>query len=350
MATFDMTRLLIERVVDRAIRGMRRDTGRTLRNLVELGWTHAKGRSQNVFLSNIHDMLTDEKSPYYRTARNAVRNVDAETLKAFGITLGYDALTVGAREKRTMEKALGTGIPWIVTIECAGEGGGMTPEAIGRVIADGKAMGIHTWALRGQAGDIARLDAVLRRHGDCAFLAFARMGSGAPDALAGSMDLRHVMWLLSPWDPGFAEGYRLLRGRQCLTSLFFPYHGEDILGMLDTEIAPLAAGLEDAFVMLVADAGTPARARHAVHAHIERARGEQRYPFILVEYDGDALAVEGAVSGSPCCLTIAANGDVYAQLAQTPTRENVLRDSLCAIIPLVMPPRQAAPGADPAFR
>ena len=91
----DLTRLLIENTVDRALRDMERDAHRSLRNLVDLALTFSKGTFERHFLTLCRSMLENETSPYYQLLVRALRTCDRQTLKTFGITVGYEACSKG---------------------------------------------------------------------------------------------------------------------------------------------------------------------------------------------------------------------------------------------------------------
>ena len=99
----DLTRLLIENTVDRALRDMERDAHRSLRNLVDLALTFSKGTFERHFLTLCRSMLENETSPYYQLLDRALRTCDRQTLKTFGINVGYEACSKGARRIREIE-------------------------------------------------------------------------------------------------------------------------------------------------------------------------------------------------------------------------------------------------------
>lgn len=86
----DLTRLLIESAVDRALRDMERDSHRTIRNLLDLALTFSKGSFERHFFTLCQQMLEDESSPYYQLLDRALRTCDRQTLKTFGINVGYE--------------------------------------------------------------------------------------------------------------------------------------------------------------------------------------------------------------------------------------------------------------------
>ena len=118
----DLTRLLIESAVDRALRDMERDSHRTIRNLLDLALTFSKGSFERHFFTLCQQMLEDESSPYYQLLDRALRTCDRQTLKTFGINVGYEGCSKGARRIREVEAAGGFKVPWALTIQAGAQG------------------------------------------------------------------------------------------------------------------------------------------------------------------------------------------------------------------------------------
>ena len=49
-------------------------------------------------------MLERQDSPYYEMVRNAVTHTDRQRIKTFGINFGWNCLTAGAHQIRTLEQ------------------------------------------------------------------------------------------------------------------------------------------------------------------------------------------------------------------------------------------------------
>ena len=100
MTHAEMNRSMAEAIVRRSLYGIQTDPKRTIRNLVDLGRETASGPLQQKFLGIAQQMLRQKDSPYYALVQDTVRRVDAERLMAFGMNLGWNSLTQGARTIR----------------------------------------------------------------------------------------------------------------------------------------------------------------------------------------------------------------------------------------------------------
>lgn len=114
-------RAMMESVVDRSLRDIRRDPRRGIRRLADLGDVAASGPYQKKFLAMARRMLEQEDSPYYTMVCNAVRSADSERLKTFGINFGWNCLTVGTNKIRAREQTQTWSIPWSLTLHIGGE-------------------------------------------------------------------------------------------------------------------------------------------------------------------------------------------------------------------------------------
>lgn len=105
---------MIEAAVDRGIREMQEDPKRSVRKLADLGRQFSKGRFQKNFFDLSQTLLQDDNSPYYTILSRLTRETNHETLKKFGVNIGYTSWTYGASLIRSYEKEHGYDVPWTV--------------------------------------------------------------------------------------------------------------------------------------------------------------------------------------------------------------------------------------------
>ena len=106
MNTQDVTRSVIRLELARAFRSMESNPKRTLRKLADLGKVCARGSVQKEIFGIFQQCLRYKDSPYFSVMQNLVRNVSAENLTTFGMNLGYNSWTDGAKksvQKRIMK-------------------------------------------------------------------------------------------------------------------------------------------------------------------------------------------------------------------------------------------------------
>lgn len=348
MAELDMTRLLVKGIVHKTLERIQSDPDRSLRNLIDMGLNQAKGRFQHRFFKVAQHMLTHENSPYYQIARTLTQTTDINTLEIFGMNLGYNGLTVGAKTIRSLEKEISVNIPWIISIEYKKDG--LTPAAVDGLLASGKKLGIYTYSLFGTAEDLDALDAVMNTHSDCAFLVFISPGKPSAKSLQWLTRHHHVMVSLPALDVSFDETYTMLRDAKCLCGMYATYSDEDVEAIRSGAMAKLAAKRESVLLFLFAEKECSPQSRSAVHAYVTETRNEPRFPFSMIDYFSDLLDIDAVISDQPCFLAVTGNGKIVTSPMRTETAESILEDELYNIILRVMPPVHPFQTMNPAFR
>lgn len=220
-----IARTLIQTVVRQKLNAIKSDPERSLRNLVDMGLSFAAGSEQKRFLQQAQRTLQDENSAYYRIIYDMALHVDTEHLMGFGMNLGYNSLTAGARTIRRLESECGYDIPWCLTLAIDRKGYTAHESDYTNLIEQGKRLGIYTYLIIAPELPVG-LFTLLRQQKDCAFLHFT-----SPDELTGDVidtmaQLYHVMPVVRFGD-GAEEICDAMRRREMLYSVFLPYHSEE---------------------------------------------------------------------------------------------------------------------------
>ena len=117
-----MSRILVGTFVKRMLKEIRESPERNTRNLVDMALQFSRGRFQQHFFGAAQTMLQKEDSGYYALVRDTVAWADLDRLYTFGMNLGYNGCTAGARRIRENEKRLGCNIPRTILLELDTEG------------------------------------------------------------------------------------------------------------------------------------------------------------------------------------------------------------------------------------
>lgn len=142
-----IARTLIQTVVRQKLNAIKSDPERSLRNLVDMGLSFAVGGEQKRFLQQAQHALQDENSAYYRIIYDMALHVDTEHLMGFGMNLGYNSLTAGARTIRRLESECGYDIPWCLTLAIDRKGYTAHESDYTNLIEQGKRLGIYTYLI-----------------------------------------------------------------------------------------------------------------------------------------------------------------------------------------------------------
>lgn len=333
----DITRSFIETAVDKGLRDIQRDPERSIRNLVDLGRNFSRGRFQKHFLTTAQTMLRNRDSAYYTATKNAVAHVDHAVLKSFGINIGYNSFTRGAREIRRQEASLRINIPWTISLEYDASADGLSLQTLGRIVSQGRQLGIMTYIIFCRAEHIATVQALFAAHRDCAFVLYVQPSEHTPLYLAPLAQHKNIMVSLCQEDASFEQGCAVLREQACL----YGAHGEVTAANQSHTMS--AAWLERAVgagcvfgFLLAAPSATPA-AKESLYQYVRDIRDGQRHPIFLMDYYADTLYIDHVISEQSCFMGINAHGQVYTTDPLQLTGKNIQDRSLLAILRQVMP-------------
>lgn len=304
-----IARTLIQTVVRQKLTALKSDPERSLRNLVDMGLSFATGSEQKRFLQLAQHTLQDESSAYYRIFYDMALHTDTEHLMGFGMNLGYNSLTAGARIIRRLEGERGYDIPWCLSLIIDRAGYTAREAEYISLIEQGKKLGIYTYLLMARELP-AGLFTLLRQQKDCAFLLFTTADELTGDVIDSMAQLYHVMPVVRFGD-GAEEVCDAMRRREMLYSVYLPYRRSAVSEsfaddtLLDTE------QLQTPLTMFAADSTPPTHEPTPLYRRIIALRDDLHYLSAPLELWEDLHYVDGVLSPRPtfpivfdadCCL------------------------------------------------
>ena len=325
----DLNRTILENTVYRALRDMERDSHRTARNAVDLALLFARGTFERQFLTLCRQILEDETSPYYEVINRALTRCNRQSLVTFGLNVGLEGCSRGARRIREVEEQQGFNVPWALEIYAGNAGLGRV--YVQRVVSEAAGLGVHVfflWDCRLAQGE---LEMLLRENPDCAFVLFTTGGRGPDLDLARLAELPNLLISVQGLEPLSLELCQALEEQRMLYGVHLPY-GPD-LSVLPQQVDQ-AAALEPLVVFLYPqNAGEPEKNQVAQAA--AAARTEHQFPFALMALPGDILAIDEIISHSPCSLTFLPDGQAVTN--QGPVPSNIRTEKLTEILQQHLP-------------
>lgn len=298
-----LRRRLVESVVERSLRSIRTDPERSLRKLVDLGRDLAQGPGQQRFFAQVQRVLARKGCPYYRLAQDLATTVDPSRLQTVGINLGWNGLTVGARQIRALEPQLERHIPWSLTL-CLSGAPSFAP-VCARRLAEGRALGIRVYFLfpQDRPGAVEQAVELAGQAGDCVFFLFLPP-RWPVDALARSA-ADHLILGVDTAAPGWQADAGTLRAAGCLYLLYrrydTPAEAEDICSGRWAQQLRTHGGLA---AVCVAGPGCPVPLCRQVYRSVLCARLNPREPILPAEFRLDNLSADSCVSPNPCLLRL----------------------------------------------
>ena len=306
---FDLRRVLCEATVDRAIRDIQRDTKRSLRNAVDLGLNFTSGgRLSHSVLEAVRDLLADEQSAYFETVQTVLQTVDTDTIKTFGLNIGLEGCTRGAKRIRELEESGGFNIPWALTI-CAGDNGVGLADCQ-RLVEEGTALGTYVYLLMDFGMNVEALRQLSSANPKCAFVVLSGSLCADEGDTVHLSDLHNVLFLIDADSPDRIVSLRNLRSARCLYGLYRWYDADTACTVTDDDALDTYREGSPVFLCLIPRPGTPREICRHVNGRTTALRKSRLYPYCPMELGGDLLAVDTAISDDGCAVTICSNGQI----------------------------------------
>ena len=292
-----ISRTLIQTMVRQKLNSIKSDPERSLRNLVDMGLSFAANGAQRRFLQQAQHALQDESSAYYRIIYDMALHVDTEHLMGFGMNLGYNSLTAGARMIRRLEGECGYDIPWCLSLIIDRAGYAAHEASYAALIEQGKKLGIYTYLLLARELP-AGLFTLLRGQRDCAFILFTTPDELTGDVIDSMAQLNNVMPAVRFGD-GAEELCDAMRHREMLYSVFLSYDREASEKIAADGIVLDIEQLHAPLTFLVAKSAPEENTPSPFYRHLIDVRDDLRVQTIPVELWEDIRHIDGVISPRP---------------------------------------------------
>lgn len=323
----DLNRSILEGILRRALRDMEQDSHRSARNLVDMGLLFAKGPFERRFLAQCKDVLEDTASPYYTAINRALTKCDRDTLVTFGINLGLEGCSRGARRIREAEARHGFQVPWALEIFAGSDG--LSRVYVQRLVSEAVALGVRVFFLRDCGLDQGELELLLRENQTCAFGLFTTGSRGDYWDLSRLRQHHNLVLSISAGAPlarPFCKALEENRMPYCVHLDCAAY--DDTLPQRIE-----AAGELDGLVVILLSQEAEPDARQKIQDMVLRDRAA--YPFGLLHFPGDLLAIDQVISSGPCSLSFLPDGS--ARTRKGPMDSNIRTASLSQILGRELP-------------
>ena len=335
------TRVLIETVVDRGIRDITDDPKRSLRRLAEMGKQFSEGRFQKASFGHITNLLKNDESPYYRMLENFLATVDHKAIKTFGLNMGYDSWTYGARLIRKESEKRRYMLPWVVQIHYDPEKkDGLKAGDIDRIVNSLVTLGINTYVIIKEHGTIPDpgLVEVIRKHAGCAFYLFYNDGIIRKEEAEIIKDLGNAVISVNISAEDAAKTCRVLKEMKALYVIHYLYSAGEVDRFSDEEYIDEWLSYGSAFIFLIQkDSDKGAAGKFA-----KKTRMEQQYPILIWDLYSDIRLVNEMISDMPFIFEAGCDGKViYPEGSDL----NILNTDILTVLEHTAPPYRPLPEA-----
>lgn len=311
MKKIDLTRTLIETTVRRTLEKIQEAPEREIRNLVDFGLEFANGRFQKKFLTAARKMLVNEESAYYTLIKDVASNVDSERLMTFGINVGYEGCTKGAKTIRELEATCHCNIPWFLSLSINEKKLEEDPDFYASVLKQGVSLGIHTYLLS-ISGDPTKIIPLLKSQPSCAFILYLHGSQITESFLTACNAVRNVMVSIYA-DEKMPEACKKLRDSHYLYAVYTHYTEWDAQHILQGRWLEEVLPAQPTFGFIIPEPSCRKELQQEIYSYILSIRDDQKYPIILMDVRQDGLMVDGVISGEACIVGFDENGNMRTQ-------------------------------------
>lgn len=305
----DFTRVLIETVVDRGIRDVTDDPKRSLRRLAEMGKQFSEGRFQKASFGHITNLLKNDDSPYYKMLEDFLSTVDHRVIKTFGLNMGYNSWTYGARMIKRESEERGYMLPWVIQIHYDPEmGARLTAEKINSLIDRLSPLGINTYVIikEHNSYDDPALTKVFESHPECAFYLFLNDALISPQMAEDIKSTGNTVISINISAKECHASCRFLKEIEALYVIHYLYSSDEVSRFGDDEYINTWLSFGSAFIFLIQkDNDTGLAGKFA-----RRTRMEQEYPILVWDVYSDIRLVNEMISDIPFIFELSSEGNI----------------------------------------
>lgn len=291
-------------IINKAMRDIRSDPRRSIRNLVDLGENFSSSAVQKHFFSLARQVLKNPDNPYNDLVVDLVENVRPEVLRTMSLNFGYTALNYGAETIRRHQRELGFIIPWILVFRLGGETEQrLSAERISELAAEAVSLGIYTFAFEiCDRRDLETVNSLCSRFGEAAFFvaAPAETLSGVR-ASASAVPNLVLLGDMTREEPKAQEVFRYLKEKGCFYGFYARYNEENAQRLMSETFLQNMCEYGCRIGAYVGGAGGTSSLEAQMYRFVCEKRGKKGEPIFSLDfyrdtgYIGNEMACGGAL-------------------------------------------------------
>lgn len=289
-----MSQILAETVIRKALKDIKNDPQRSIRNLVDMAVYFCNGKFKEQLLIAIQEMLENENSAYYDLIEDIVINVDNDRLLQFGMNIGYNSCTLGAKKIRNWELEHKRKISWAVTLKIEED-----MEYYRKVISEKEQIGIFTWFLIVEK-NLMDVLFLIKDFPESAFIVFCNAERLTEELIDEISNIPNMMIVIS-YDEKTEEMCTRLREEKILYGVSYYYHQESISYIKSGDLFYDVQALHPAVTILVPKYECEKSVQEEVHQLILETRERQCYSTLAFELCGDIDLIDRIISDNKIC-------------------------------------------------
>ena len=229
-------------IINKAIRDIRSDPKRSIRNLADLGDNFSTSAAQKRFFSLAREILKNPDNPYNELIVNMIENVNTEAVYTMSLNFGYTSLNYGADILREQEATLDRYIPWLLIFDFSAENGKIPDfEQISSLISNAISLGIYTliFEIHHSLEGLTQVLELCKKYKECSFFAAV-----SPEILLGPKEEKivrtpNLVVSVDVTDPAAEKtadtALHLLQGAKCFYGFHAYYNEENVKWLMSDQ-------------------------------------------------------------------------------------------------------------------
>lgn len=310
----NISRIITETIVRRALKDIEDSPKRSTRNLVDMALNFSSGKFQQLFFHAVQIMLEDESSVYYDLVHDIVTHADNERLITFGMNLGYNGCTIGSRKIRSLYETEQINVPWLVTLHIDTDCYPVNQYQYRRAVTQGEEMGIFNWQIFVPSNPDAILPLV-SEHPDSAFILFCEPDKITAEFLDDCTELNNLM-LCIHYKEDASDLFSSMRDMGLLYSAYYIYCPEDLEAIENGDLFYSILQEHPLFTALMANPDCPLPVQKQVYDIIKKLRDSQCLQTVPWEITQDCIFINEMISGKSYTVTADSRGEIYLNLPE----------------------------------
>jgi len=314
---WETTYRIIEAAIDKGIRDINENSGRGVRNLVDLGTHFAAGRFQKDFFRLSKQILGNADSPYYRLVNHIAYYTDPDILKHFGINLGYNSWTYGAEKIRKYEKRHGYNVPWTIVFDLQKDTNEMlTASEISGILDRGESMGVYCgmfFAGRDKVQLELLLD-MLEAHRESSYFVFLQPELITEEIAYTILKAGNIVVVLAMntaiYSTACEKAADILMKNNCLYGMYCTYDDGNVEYITSSGFLGQLEDMHCAFVFLIRQELKEIHNKEHFSQFMQKTKYASEYSFFLVDFYEDLAYVDRIISADDCFIAIKSDGSI----------------------------------------
>ncbi len=331
-----MSRILVETVVKKALKSIKDSPERGIRNLVDMALQFSEGRFQQDFFVTTQTMLQNENSAYYGLVRDVVTYTDTDRLFTFGMNLGYNGCTEGARRIRENEMKLGCNVPWTVLLQIDTQQFEENRQKYSTLIQEGESLGIYTWMVF-PTSQPQKVFVLAENYPDSAFCIFCDTEDVTSAFIDEAAEFKNLMIVIR-YDENADNVCNAMRERGLLYSVWYQYSQKDTEIIINGDLFSSTQQISPTFTVLLPETNCPEEVRRLAYQEVKRARNEQNFRTLTWELQSDNCLIDTIISGDACSVCFDKAGNLCDWNGKIGNRQyNLFHSSIAEMLTVAYP-------------